>query len=136
MLRFFASAISQITAIAFAIYVGVFLFRFPEYSPPPDIAIRSAFVFCGVCAVYWWLQSGSLAFSDVKTTFGMASDIMTSFIPILVVGYALVDYWRGDLPLSPFKQYAAYFALGIVLLDVTFNTMIIFRLSRRYLRMG
>ena len=136
MLRFFASAISQITAIAFAIYVGVFLFQYPEYSPPADTAIRSAFIFCGICAVYWWLQSGSLAFSEVKTIFGMTSNIIASFIPILVVCYALIDNWRGDLPLSPFKQYAAYFALGIVLLDVTFNTMIIFRLSRRYMRMG
>jgi hypothetical protein len=62
----------------------------------------------------------------------MATDILTSFIPILVVGFALIDHWRGGLPLSPFKQYAAYFALGIVLLDVTCNTMIMVRLSRRY----
>lgn len=45
----------------------------------------------------------------------------------------MIDFWRGGLPLSQYKQYAAYFALGILLFDVTFNAMIMTRLSRRYL---
>ena len=36
-------------------------------------------------------------------------------------------------PLSEFKQYGVYFALSILLLDVTFNAMIMAGLSRRHL---
>jgi hypothetical protein len=130
--RFVTLAVSELAAIAFAIYLGLFLFQSPEYAPSSETAMRSAFVFCGICAAYWWVQSGTLALSALNTTFSMATDILTSFIPALVVGYALLDHWRGGLPLSQFKQYAAYFALAIVLLDLTFNTMIMVRLSRRY----
>jgi hypothetical protein len=130
--RFIIWTLSELSAIAFAIYLGFFLFQSPEYAPSSEAAMRSAFIFCAICAAYWWVQSGTLALSALNTTFSMATDILTSFIPVLVVGYALVDHWRGGLPLSQFKQYAAYFALLIVLLDVTFNTMIMVRLSRRY----
>ncbi len=132
MFRFLTLAISELSAIAFALYLGVFLFQSPEYAPSPETAMESTFIFCGICAAYWWVQTGTLAIAGVSTVVGMATDILTSFIPLLVVGFALIDYRRGGLPLSLFKQYGAYFALGIVLLDVTFNTMIMARMSRRY----
>lgn len=133
MLRFLFFSISEISAIVFATYLGFFLFRSPEYTPPLETAMLSAFIFCGICAAYWWIQSGSLALSGVSSTLAMATDVLVSLIPILVLAVAMIDFWRGRLPLSEFKQYAAYFALAVVLLDVTFNTVIMTRLGRRYL---
>jgi len=122
---------SEISAVAFAVYMGVFLFQSPEYMPAPEEAMEASFIFCGICAGYWWFQSGSLALSGATSPVKMATDVLTSFIPIAVVGYGIFDYWRGILPLSLFKQYSAYFALSILLLDATFNAIILARLSRR-----
>ena len=132
MFRFLLLSISEVSAIAFAVYLGFFLFQSPESAPALETAMRSAFIFCGICTVYWWVQSGSLALSGVSSTPAMAIDILISIVPMLVLGVAMVDFWRGSLPLSEFKKYAAYFALAIVVLDVTFNTMIMTRLGRRY----
>lgn len=131
--RIIFRSMSEISAVVFAVYMGYFLYGAPDYAPAPEIAMQRAFLFCGVCVLYWWLQSGTLAISGVSTSWGMATDILFSLAPILVVGYALVDFWRGTLPLSNFKEYAAYFALAVVLLDLTFNVMIMAHLSRRYL---
>ncbi len=133
MIRTVIFAISELSAIFFGIYMGFFLFGSPEYTPPPETAIQQTFIFCTICILYWWLQSGSLALSGVGSSIAMATDILVSLVPILVIGYAIIDFWRDSLPLSDYKQYAAYFALAVVLLDVTFNAMIMARLSRRYL---
>jgi hypothetical protein len=125
--------ISEMSSAVFAGYLGIFLFQSPEYMPPMESAMRASFVFCGICVAYWWFQSGSLALSGASSAIRMATDILASLIPIMVVGYAIIDFWRGLLPLSDFKQYSAYFALSILLLDITFNAIIMARLSRRYL---
>jgi hypothetical protein len=130
--RLVARITSEASAFAFAIYLGIFLFGSPEYKPPLELAMNRTFIFCGICAGYWWLQSGSLALSGVTSALRMATDVLTSLVPILVVSYAIIDFWRGNLPLSDFKQYASYYALSIVFLDVTFNAIIMARLSRRY----
>ena len=124
---------SELSAIAFAVYMGFFLFQTPDYMPPPEEAMHASFVICGICAAYWWFQSGSLALSGATSPVKMATDVLTSVIPMVVVGYAIFDNWRGILPLSLFKQYSAYFALSIILLDATFNAIILARLSRRIL---
>jgi hypothetical protein len=124
---------SELAAIAFAIYMGFFLFQTPDYMPAAEDAMHASFVFCGICAAYWWFQSGSLALSGATSPVKMATDVLTSLIPIVVVGYAIFDNWRGILPLSLFKQYGAYFALSIILLDATFNAIILARLSRKVL---
>jgi hypothetical protein len=133
MLRVVTVVSSEISAIAFAVFLWFFLFQSPGYMPPMEDAMRDSFAFCGICAAYWWFQSGSLALSGVSSSVRMATDILASLIPIMVAGYAIIDFWRGILPLSDFKQYAVYFALSILLLDITFNAMIMARLSRRYL---
>ena len=124
---------SELSAIAFAVYMGFFLFQTPQYMPPMEDAMHASFVFCGICAAYWWFQSGSLALSGAPSPVKMATDVLTSVIPIGVVGFGIFDFWRGMLPLSLFKQYSAYFALSILLLDATFNAIILARLSRRIL---
>jgi hypothetical protein len=124
---------SELSAIAFAVYMGFFLFETPDYMPAMEDAMHVSFVFCGICAAYWWFQSGSLALSGATSPVKMAADVLTSMIPIVVVGYGIFDHWRGILPLSLFKQYGAYFALSILLLDATFNAIILARLSRRVL---
>jgi hypothetical protein len=133
MFRLVTVVSSQISAIAFAGYLGLFLFQSPDYMPPLEEVMRASFAFCAICAGYWWFQSGSLALSGASSSVRMATDVLASLIPIMVVGYAIIDFWRGRLPLSEFKQYGAYFAFSIVLLDITFNAMIMARLSRRYL---
>jgi hypothetical protein len=125
--------LSELSAIAFAVYMGFFLFQTPDYMPPMEDVMHASFVFCGICVAYWWFQSGSLALSDATSPVKMAADVLTSMIPIGVVAYAIFDNWRGILPLSLFKQYSAYFALSILLLDATFNAIILARLSRRIL---
>jgi hypothetical protein len=127
---------SELSAIAFAVYMGFFLFQTPDYMPATEDAMQASFLFCGICAAYWWFQSGSLALSGAPSPVKMATDVLSSMIPIGVVGYAIFDNWRGILPLSLFKQYSAYFALGILLLDATFNAIILARLSRRVLGMA
>ena len=129
----FVTVASELSAIAFAVFLGFFFFQSPGYMPPLEEVMRDTFAFCGVCAGYWWFQSGSLALSGVSSSVRMATDMLASLVPIMVAAYAIIDFWRGLLPLSDFKQYAAYFALSILLLDVTFNAMIMARLSRRYL---
>lgn len=133
MFRLVSRVTSEASAFAFALYLGLFLFRSPEYKPPLEVAMNQTFIFCGICAAYWWLQSGSLALSGVTSSLRMATDVLTSVVPILVVSYAIIDFWRGNLPLSDYKQYGSYFALSILILDVTFNAIIMARLSRRYL---
>jgi hypothetical protein len=124
---------SELSAIAFAVYMGVFLFQTPHYMPPVEEAMHASFIFCGVCVAYWWFQSGSLALSGAPSPVKMATDVLTSVIPIGVVGFGIFDFWRGILPLSLFKQYSAYFALSVLFLDATFNAIILARLSRRVL---
>ena len=124
---------SELSAMAFAIYLGFLLFQSPGCMPPLQEVMRDTYVFCGIWAGYWWFQSGSLAFSRAGSIVRMATDILASLIPIVVAGYAIIDFGRGLLPLSEFKQYGVYFALSILLLDVTFNAMIMAGLSRRHL---
>jgi hypothetical protein len=131
MFRVVSGVSSEVSSIVFAVYMGIV----PEYTPLLEDAMRASFVFCGICAAYWWFQSGSLALSGATSPVKMATDVLTSVIPVGVVGYALFDFWRGILPLSDFKQYSAYFALSILLLDVTFNAMIMARLGRKILGM-
>jgi hypothetical protein len=133
MFRLVTVVSSEISAIVFAVYLWFFLFQSPDYMPPPEDVMRDSFSFCGICSGYWWFQSGSLALSGASSSIRMATDVLASLIPIMVAGYAIIDLWRGLLPLSDFKQYGVYFALSILLLDVTFNAMIMARLSRRYL---
>ena len=133
MFRLVTIISSEVSAIVFAVYLGFFLFESPGFMPPLDVVMRDTFAFCGICVGYWWFQSGSLALSGASSAVRMATDILVSLIPIMVAGYAILDFWRGLLPLSEFKQYAAYFALSILILDVTFNAVIMFRLSRLYI---
>lgn len=134
MIKAFITILSELSALAFAVYLGYFFYGDPDpYTPAAETAVRESFVFCGVCAAYWWFQSGTLAMSGVKTAISMAADILFSFLPFLVICYVLFDNWRGNLSLSSFEVYAAWFALGMVLMDITFNSMIMARLSRRYL---
>jgi len=133
MFRLVTIVSSEISAIAFAVYLWIFLFQSPGFMPPPEDVMRDSFSFCGICAGYWWFQSGNLALSGASSSIRVATDVLASFIPIIVAGYAIIDFWRGLLPLSDFKQYAAYFAICILLLDVTFNAIIVARLGRRYI---
>jgi hypothetical protein len=133
MFRLVTFVSSEVSAIVFAVYLGFFLFHSPSYMPPLQEVMRDTFAFCGICAGYWWFQSGSLALSGASSSVKMATDVLASLIPIVIAGYAIIDFWRGLLPLSEFKQYGAYFALSILLLDITFNVMIMARLSRRHL---
>ena len=61
-------------------------------------------------------------------------DILVSIVPMFVIGYFIVDLWRGNdqmlANLTNFKTNGAYFALVIILLDVTFNVLIMARLGR------
>jgi hypothetical protein len=104
MFRLVSIISSEISAMAFAIYLWFFLFQSPGYMPPPDEVMRDSFSFCGICAGYWWFQSGSLAVSGASSSIRVATDVLASFIPIIVAGYAIIDFWRGVLPLSEFKQ--------------------------------
>ena len=65
----------------------------------------------------------------------MATDILFSIVPFFVVGYFLIDLWRGIDPeiqnIASFKKQGAYFALAIILLDISFNVMILAALTRR-----
>lgn len=88
MLRWLLLSISELSAIIFAVYLGFFFFLTPEFSPPAETAMEATFVFCAICVAYWWVQSGTLALSGVTSTVAMATDILTSFIPVLVVGFA------------------------------------------------
>ncbi len=133
MIKALITILSEASALAFAVYLGMFFYSNTGYSPEPGNGIYEAFVFCGICAAYWWFQSGTLALAGVKNAISMATDILFSFIPLMVIGYVMFDYWRGSLALSSFELYAAWFALGMVLMDITFNSMIMARLSRRYL---
>jgi len=133
MFRLVTIVSSEVSAIAFAIYPGFFFFHSPSHMPPLQEVMRDTFAFCGICSGYWWFQSGSLALSGAGSSVRMATDVLASLIPMTIAGYAIIDFWRGLLPLSEFKQYAAYFALSILLLDITLNAMIMARLSRRYL---
>jgi hypothetical protein len=114
------------------VYLGFFLFQAPGYMPPLQAVMRDTFAFCGICWLLmvpiWKLGTLGRRFvhQDGHRHPGVA-------YPITVAGYAIVDFWRGLLPLSEFKQYGVYFALSIPLLDITFNAMIMARLSRRYL---
>jgi hypothetical protein len=72
-----------------------FLFQSPGYMPPPEEVMRG-----GICAGCWWFQSGSLALSGASSSIRVATDVLASFIPIIVTGYAIFDFWRGLLPLS------------------------------------
>jgi hypothetical protein len=124
---------SEVSSIAFTVYLWFSLFQSPGHMPPPDAVMRDSFSFCGICAGYWWFQSANLALSGAGSSIRVATDVLSSFIPLIVASYALIDFWRGLLPRSDFKQYSAYFAVCITLLDVTFNAIIMARLSRRYI---
>lgn len=133
-MAFFITVLSELSALGFAAYLGYFFYGSSEpYTPEVESAIKESFIFCSICAAYWWFQSGTLALSGVKNAISMATDILFSFLPFLVICYVLVDYGRGGLQLSDFEVYAAWFALAMVLMDITFNSMIMARLSRRYL---
>ena len=137
MWRLISRSISEISAVLFALFLFFFLYQgFWEAPAETGDAITHTYLFCAICAIYWWFQSGTLAFAGVRSAWSMAADILVSIVPLFVVGYFLVDLWRGNdealVNLPPFKKDGAYFALGIILLDVTFNVMIMARLSRRY----
>ena len=137
--RFISRSISELSAVAFAIFLYFFFYKdfWQVPSTDADQAITNTYLFCAICAAYWWFQSGMLAIGGVRSARAMAMDILFSIVPLFVVGYFLLDLMRGIDPriqsIAAFKKEGAYFALGIIFLDITFNVMIMARLSRRYL---
>ncbi len=129
-------SISELSAVLFAVFLlFLFLQRLLAGTPDVDQATTYTYLFCAICAAYWWFQSGTLAIGGVRSTRAMATDILFSIVPLFVVGYFLLDLIRGIDPriqgIAAFKREGAYFALGIIFLDITFNVMIMARLSRR-----
>ena len=135
MLRLLSRWLSEISAVVFAVFLFFFLYRgFWQAPADPAAAIAHTYWFCAICAIYWWLQSGTLAFAGVRSAWSMATDILVSIVPLFVVGYFLIDLWRGNdqmlASLTSFKTNGAYFALVIILLNVTFNVLIMARVGR------
>jgi hypothetical protein len=81
MFRLVTIVSSEISAIAFAVYLSFFLFQSPGYMPPPEDVMRDSFSFCGICAGYWWFQSGSLALSGASSAIRVATDLLASLSP-------------------------------------------------------
>ena len=136
--RFISRSISELSAVTFAVFLYFFFYK-DFWQAPTDVneAITHTYLFCAICAAYWWFQSGTLAIGGVRSARAMATDILFSIAPLFVVGYFLLDLIRGIDPriqsVAAFKREGAYFALIIIFLDITFNVMIMARLSRRYL---
>jgi hypothetical protein len=134
--RLISRSISELSAVTFAVFLYFFFYK-DFWQAPTDVdkATTYTYLFCAICAAYWWFQSGTLAIGGVRSTRAMATDILFSIVPLFVVGYFLLDLIRGIDPriqgISSFKREGAYFALVIIFLDITFNVIIMARLSRR-----
>ncbi len=134
--RFISRSVSEFSAVAFALFLFFFFYE-DFWQAPTDVeaSITHTYWFCAICAAYWWFQSGTLALAGVRSAHSMATDILFSIVPLFVVGYFLVDLWRGIDPeiqnIASFKREGAYFALAIILLNISFNVMILARPARR-----
>ena len=49
MFRLVTIVSSEVSAIAFAMYLGFFFFHSPSHMPPLQEVMRDTFAFCGIC---------------------------------------------------------------------------------------
>lgn len=124
----------ELSAIIMAVFIVLFFFGDTGFDPQtPSDAVFYSFMAAIFLLAYLWIQSGGIALTGVPNSLAMATDAITSIIPLFPLLFAFVEYWSGDLQMTYFQYYFGIAALVAILFDVVVNLTLMIRLSRRYL---
>jgi hypothetical protein len=81
------------------------------------------------CLAYLIMQMGLAAFARVGQD-GPLVDLFLSLIPLITLVVILVLDLVGKIPLSLFQWFGLGIALVVVVMDLVFNTLILFKMNR------
>lgn len=134
LLSLLGHVMRELSAIVMAIVIIVFFFVQEGYEPATAAdGIFYSFMAAIFLLVYIWIQSGGIALTGVPNSLAMATDAITSIVPLIPLLFAFFEYWSGDLPMTYFQLYFGYAAFVAIMFDVVVNLTLMIRLSRRYL---
>lgn len=134
LLSLLGHVMRELSAIVMAIVIIVFFFMQEGYEPATAAdGVFYSFMAAIFLLIYLWIQSGGIALTGVPNSLAMATDAITSIIPLFPLLFAFFQYWSGDLTMTYFQLYFGYTAFVAIMFDVVVNLTLMIRLSRRYL---
>jgi hypothetical protein len=104
-----------------AVAIAVFYFWIPAWAPASDAQMRSDFAVMWVLLTYLWVQTGIHIIYGPATRNQVLLDMLSSIIPLLVIGYVIAEYYKGDLRVSTFQINAAWLTAYAMLLDLVLD---------------
>jgi hypothetical protein len=113
--------ISVAASLLAAVAIAVFFFGAPAWAPAADAQMLSDFGMMWALLTYLWLQTATHIVYGPATRNQMLIDMLSSIIPLLVVGYVIAEYYRGDLRASTFQINAAWLTAYAMLLDLVLD---------------
>ncbi|PHR62461.1 MAG: hypothetical protein COA47_03545 [Robiginitomaculum sp.] len=116
------------SSFIFGAFIVLFAMRFFSYYAWPEDAL-GMFAFSAFCMAYLAMQMGLAAFAKVGHD-GPVVDLFLSIIPLIALIVIAVLQIVEEIPLSMFQMYALGLAAIVVLMDITFNTLILFKMNR------
>lgn len=123
--------ISVIASVAAAFAIALAFFGAPQWAPASDQQMFSAFAVSWVLLTYLWIQLSAHIILAPATKNEMLFDMLSSIVPVVLVFYALAEYYRGDLQLSDFQINAAWLTAYAMLLDLVIDTGLAIALRRQ-----
>lgn len=114
----------------FIFSIVIILFSLQKFSPiavPENII--GFFAISVACLIYLSMQMGLTAFSRVGQD-GPLVDLFLSLIPIVALIILAVLNIVGKVPLSLFQMLGLSVAAIVVMMDIIFNTLVLFKMNR------
>lgn len=96
----------------------------------PAEAMWSVFVAAAACMGYVFAQALAAAALPQRREAGPIGDVLVSLLPLLVVGYTLIDWMRDISDPEPFKVIVLLLASIAALIDLVVFTWYSIRLNR------
>lgn len=116
------------SSIAFSIMLLAFVYATPEGGWFAH-NVFGLFIFTLACLAYLGMQMSLAAFARVgqdKPLF----DLFFSIVPLFALFGILLLASIGQVVLAPFHVYALIIAAAVTMMDVIFNTQVVFKMNR------
>ncbi|VAV99568.1 hypothetical protein MNBD_ALPHA06-1339 [hydrothermal vent metagenome] len=117
----------------FSLAIVVFSLQFLLVDMAPFLAIPEnyvgMFVVTMFCLAYLIMQMGMAAFARVGQD-GPVVDLFLSLVPLITLVIIVVLKLVGEIPLTLFQSFGLGIAAVVVMMDIIFNTLILFKMNR------
>ena len=110
----FSIAASVLAALA----IAALFFGAPGWTPAEERHMTSSFAVMYALLTYLFLQMVAHIFYGPTLRSQMLVDMLSSLLPVMIILYVLVEYYRGYLAVSAFQLNAALLTAYAMTLDL------------------